>query len=211
VAGPVGLGSPLGVARAFRCWVSTPSGLFLHPQHLAVRSLLLTSLLHWRPKRLLPFTQARRAVRSSGVGRRRPPEPTVVEIVENSVCSRRPVTMAECPSMKSPSNDRAVAKELYWPWNPPRATRRTSHAVTGILGTRRIRPKGPHQAEKAHRVSQPNPRGSLRVKDTATPEVKFLDRCKMHGGEGVLQVLVRRSRMRVWGAKRIRHPRSPAL
>ena len=30
-------------------------------------------------------------------------------------------------------------------------------------------------------------RGLLRVQETATPEVKFLDRCKINRGEGVLQ------------------------
>ena len=51
--------------------------------------------------------------------------------------------------------------------------------------------------------------GLLRVKDTAAPEVKFLDRCKINCSEGALHVRVRRSRMRVWGAKMIRHRRSP--
>jgi len=51
--------------------------------------------------------------------------------------------------------------------------------------------------------------GSLRVKDITAPEVKFLDRCEINCSEGVLQVRVRRSRMRVWGAKMIRHRRSP--
>ena len=53
--------------------------------------------------------------------------------------------------------------------------------------------------------------GPLEVKDIATLEVKFLDRCKINGSEGVLQVRVRRSRMRAWGAKMIRHRRSPQL
>lgn len=50
----------------------------------------------------------------------------------------------------------------------------------------------------------------IRVKDTAALEVKFLDRCQVHSSEGVLPACVRRSRMRVWGAKMIRHRRSPA-
>ena len=53
-------------------------------------------------------------------------------------------------------------------------------------------------------------RGPLRVEGTVAPEVKFLDRCKTHCGEGVLHVRVRRSRMRVRGTKMIRHRRSPA-
>jgi hypothetical protein len=53
--------------------------------------------------------------------------------------------------------------------------------------------------------------GLLGVKDITAPEVKFLDRCKINCSEGALQVHVRRSRMRVWGAKMIRHRRSPQL
>jgi len=55
----------------------------------------------------------------------------------------------------------------------------------------------------------PSMRGLLGVKDTAAPEVKFLDRCMINCSEGVLHLHVRRSRMRVWGAKMIRHRRSP--
>jgi len=51
----------------------------------------------------------------------------------------------------------------------------------------------------------------FRVKDIRAPEVKFLDRCGIHRSEGVVQVLVRRSRMRVGGSKMIRHRRSPTL
>jgi len=60
-------------------------------------------------------------------------------------------------------------------------------------------------------MNQTEMMGQLRVKDIATLEVKFLDRCKINSSEGVLQVLVHRSRMRVWGAKMIRHRRSPTL
>ena len=56
---------------------------------------------------------------------------------------------------------------------------------------------------------QPDMMEEFRVEDTAAPEVKFLDRCKINCSEGVLQELVRRSRMRVWGTKMIRHRRSP--
>ena len=58
-----------------------------------------------------------------------------------------------------------------------------------------------------HRSQPMEPFG---VKDIGAPEVKFLDRCEIHGSEGVLQVRVRRSRMRVRGAKMIRHRRSPS-
>ena len=60
-------------------------------------------------------------------------------------------------------------------------------------------------------MAQSSMMGHLRVKDTAALEVKFLDRCMINSSEGALQVLVRRSRMRVWGAKMIRHRRSPQL
>ena len=53
--------------------------------------------------------------------------------------------------------------------------------------------------------------GLLEVKGIAAPEVKFLDRSKTNCCEGALQVHVHRSRMRVWGAKMIRHRRSPQL
>jgi len=49
--------------------------------------------------------------------------------------------------------------------------------------------------------------GLLEVKGIAALEVKFLDRCQTNSSEGALQVHVRRSRMRVWGAKMIRHRR----
>lgn len=52
--------------------------------------------------------------------------------------------------------------------------------------------------------------GPFGVDDIEAPEVKFLDRCEIDSSEGALQVRVRRSRMRVWGAKMIRHRRSPA-
>lgn len=52
--------------------------------------------------------------------------------------------------------------------------------------------------------------GPFGVDDIEAPEVKFLDRCEINCSEGALQVRVRRSRMRVWGAKMIRHRRSPA-
>ena len=60
-------------------------------------------------------------------------------------------------------------------------------------------------------MHRPETMGAIGVKDIATPEVKFLDRCQINCSEGVLQVRVRRSRMRVWGAKMIRHRRSPRL
>ena len=49
----------------------------------------------------------------------------------------------------------------------------------------------------------------FREDDNSAPEVKLLDRCNINCSEGVLQELVRRSRMRVWGTKMIRHRRSP--
>lgn len=69
---------------------------------------------------------------------------------------------------------------------------------------------GPAPAARGgRRVHQSDTMGPLRVKDIAAPEVKFLDRCEINRSEGVLQGRVRRSRMRAWGSKMIRHRRSP--
>jgi hypothetical protein len=106
----------------------------------------------------------------------------------------------------------SVALELCWPWGPlwatwwvfPRVQRRTRSP---------LRPRAwgvavlPVPVACTHRSQ---PMGPFGVKDMGAPEVKFLDRCQIHGSEGVLQVHVRRSRMRVRGAKMIRHRRSPA-
>ena len=67
----------------------------------------------------------------------------------------------------------------------------------------------PQRGDRSRR--QPAMMGPLRVEGIVAPEVKFLDRRKTSGGEGVLHVRVRRSRMRVRGTKMIRHRRSPAL
>jgi len=74
------------------------------------------------------------------------------------------------------------------------------------------RPPGVERGRGGGRREWPTDRlrgGRFGVEGMAAPEVKFLDRCQTHSSEGVLQVRVRRSRMRVWGAKTIRHRRSP--
>lgn len=143
-----------------------------------------------------------------------PPEPTVGDTLENSVCSKHPpdrlnvhpwnvevstecgigVVLALGPTLGNlvgaPAGHRGAALP------PPRP----------LAGRRRRR--RPHPSAACTHRSQPM--GLFRVKDIAAPEVKFLDRCEIHGSEGVLQVHVRRSRMRVRGAKMIRHRRSPA-
>ena len=55
--------------------------------------------------------------------------------------------MAECPSMKSQSNDRAVSLELCWPWNPLRATRRMCPAPTALKPGENPFPKGSPSGE----------------------------------------------------------------
>ena len=53
--------------------------------------------------------------RASG-SQRPPPEPTVSDTLENSVCSTRPPT-AGCSSMERQSIDRARNEELCWSWS----------------------------------------------------------------------------------------------
>ena len=141
---------------------------------------------------------------------RSPPEPTVSDTLENSVCSKRPPT-AGCSSMERQSIDRA--------WKKRCAGLGACSGQCGAWSDRHVPCRGrwfvPASPRRAYAgslsVYQADPMGPFRVKGTAAPEVKFLDRCKTRGSEGVLQGRVRRSRMRVWGAKMIRHRRSPAL
>lgn len=107
----------------------------------------------------------------------------------------------------------SVALELCWPWGPlwatwwlfPQAQRLTWLFLCAL---------GPEVSVLLSYLLACNHRsqamGPFGVKDMGAPEVKFLDRCQIHCSEGVLQVHVRRSRMRVRGAKMIRHRRSPA-
>ena len=117
---------------------------------------------------------------------------------------------------------------LCWPWRPSQATR--CRPPDGPTPGRTVRcrgqPRSPRGRQRGpvRRRGPPtgllgapgrwrhstSPRGPFRVQGTATPEVKFLDRCKTDSGEGVRQGPVHRSRARAWGSKRIRHPRSPA-
>jgi len=113
----------------------------------------------------------------------------------------------ECPSMECHSID------LARHWSCAGLGARSGQCGAWFL----VQPEGPVPlvgswsllgglSKHGHR---PETMGSLRVKDITAPEVKFLDRCEINSSEGVLQVRVRRSRMRVWGAKMIRHRRSP--
>jgi len=139
--------------------------------------------------------------------------------------SSRPAT-AECSSMERQSIDRVVA---YWSCaglgtrsgecDTRTKDRRESLPAAAMVPT----PQTPWGVRASHVVRRDaTGRSSVcalngddgttafRVKDTATPEVKFLDRCEINSSEGVLQACVRRSRMRVRGTKMIRHRRSPA-
>ena len=100
---------------------------------------------------------------------------------------------------------------------PPLASRESETGVCGCVvgcdgGVVGVSPTGRGWGQWKGGPRRRSPaRGPLGAQGTATPEVKFSDRRLTHGGAGVLQVRVRRSRMRVWGAKTIRHRRSPPL
>jgi len=164
--------------------------------------------------------------RASGVDGSLATVPVTVQAVASVPHRSRPSVTpwkTQCASSVQPRLD-------AHPWNVKASTVRGTESCAG-LGTRsgqcgawsRPLPGGPVGAgvKPSHgrvnlgqsllSVYQADPMGPFRVKGTATPEVKFLDRCKTHCSEGVLQGCVRRSRMRVWGAKMIRHRRSPAL
>ena len=147
---------------------------------------------------------------------RRPPvplqEPTIGDTVENSVCSKQPV-LAECLSMGCQSIDQMwPCESCAGPWSPLQWRTWCVSLCTPAVVPRghplRMSRRGRVGGGKTHR---PETRGPFGVTDTATPEVKFLDRCLINCSEGVLQACVRRSRTRVWGAKMIRHRRSPTL
>lgn len=126
--------------------------------------------------------------------------------------------MAECPSMEYQSIDRVWLSELCYALGSTQGN--VMHAwLKSLLGAGSwfTVPSGSVACVPRYvsafllfGMCLPEMMEPSRVKDTATPEVKFLDRCLVHSGEGVLPACVRRSRMRVWGAKMIRHRRSPA-
>lgn len=72
--------------------------------------------LESRRGRILATTLGGRASKSQCP----PPEPTVSDTLENSVCSKRPHT-AGCPSRERQSIDRARNEELCWSWSLLRA------------------------------------------------------------------------------------------
>lgn len=134
-----------------------------------------------------------------------PPGSASAVTLENSVCSKQP--MAECPSMECQSID------LMWLWSCAGLG-----AHTGQCGICPPVPCWGHPRPVAHSTAVlvgtctvSTMMGLLWVKGIEALEVKFLDRCKTNCSEGALQVHVCRSRMRVWGAKMIRHRRSPQL
>ena len=136
-----------------------------------------------------------------------PPESTLRATLDNSVCFKRPV-LAGCSSMEWQGIDRTWQQSCaglgacsWTMWARPLALRLRHRGLV----------RGCRPARASQGGFRPQMMGMLRVKPIATPEVKFLDRCKRSSSEGVLQVHVRRSRMRVWGAKMIRHRRSPRL
>ena len=189
---------------------STPSGMSLRPNSsLTVRSAPAKSLLHCRPKRLLPPTLATDtkgtwlAPGRYPVHHRGPPLLTPWK----TQCAQSILLTAECPSMECRGIDRV------WHWSCAGLG-----AHSGQPGGCSHRPTWTRSPPSGGAVllvpvtctHRSQPMGLFGVKDIGAPEVKFLDRCEIHGSEGVLQVHVRRSRMRVRGAKMIRHRRSPA-
>jgi len=153
-----------------------------------------------------------------------PPEPAATTPWKTQ-CAPSILSTAECSSMECRSIDQSflLAIELCWSWSPIWATwcMEPGPDPVGLGGLARAegasasprsrlplpqRPRGPRSF--MHRSQTMGP---FRVKDIAAPEVKFLDRCTINRSEGAWQVRVRRSRMRVRGAKMIRHRRSPAL
>lgn len=134
----------------------------------------------------------------------------IADTMENSVCSTHPV-LAECLSMECHSIDR-TGRGVVLALVPVQGKRVPSRWLRArAVGSP---PWGSPLGAPGFLPSLwwrhlPDMMGSLRVKGTAAPEVKFLDRCKTNSGAGVLQGRVRRSRARAWGSKMIRHRRSP--
>ena len=141
------------------------------------------------------------------------PEPTIGASLENSVCLKHPERWLDA----HPRNGKAstelcsgvvlalVPIQDNLGLSPCGFHRRRVSPPTafGPPGGGRV----PAGAQRA--AILPETMRMLRVKGTAAPEVKFLDRCKTRCSEGVLQAHVCRSRTKVWGAKMIRHRCSP--
>lgn len=177
------------------------------PAFLMVRTLAPAQRpLQWDPRRLHSRCMSGRSeslVPAIRLGP--PPESTIVATLDNSVCLKRPV-LAGCSSMELRSIDRMFGNRVVLALAPVL----DNVGLSPVLGRYAIgfvcgRP-GLGAVQGSFR---PQMMEMLRVRAIATPEVKFLDRCKSNRSEGVMQVHVRRSRMRVWVAKMIRHRRSP--
>ena len=171
---------------------TTPSGMLLRPSSMMVRMAPAPSHLQWWPLRLHTQRLCVDTLEGTALRCESPPSPppgsTIPVTLENSVCSKRP-PMAGCPSMECRSIDLMWLCELCWPWCSSKGNMVLSPALQGLctaLWSSLAGSGGQYQSSVM---------GLLRVKDIATPEVKFLDRCKINCGEGVLQVHVRRSRM----------------
>jgi len=81
-------------------WNTTPGSMLLHPLPMMVRSAPAQSLLHWRPEAAL---QPQACVEFKGqwpcaLGKPSPPpESTINDTLENSVCSKHPAWLNACP------------------------------------------------------------------------------------------------------------------
>ena len=127
------------------------------------------------------------------------PEPTGRASLENSVCSKHPDCWLDVPPWNGKASTGLWQKSCARPWCPGWtiwACFLDWKPTALVVGT--------HFQTKLGRT-QPEMMRVLRVKGTAALEVKFSDRCKTHGSEGVLQEHVCRSRTKVLGAKMIRH------
>jgi len=118
-----------------------------------------------------------------------PPGSTISDTVENSVCSKQPLRLNARPWNVKASTI-CLAVELCWPWCPDWGTWPWPQWHTGT-------PPFSGRCSPGLLVGRchSSMMGWLGVEGIATPEVKFLDRCKTTCSEGVLQVPVRRSRM----------------
>ena len=196
-------------------WNSTPSGMFLCPSFtpMMVRTALARSPLQWRLRRCCTPNACVRPSQTRGLS----PGP--------SFCCR-PTTRAHHrshPGKLSVLNASALAGCPSMEWQSIDQMWQSDVVLALVPNLGNLVPVAP-QPSVANPFSGPchllgfgvdwyptSMRGLLGVKDIAAPEVKFLDRCKINCSEGVLHLPVRRSRMRVWGAKMIRHRRSPPL
>jgi len=218
-------------------WLGTTSAVRPCTQHDSlcgeIRSCQEPSSL--RATAVMPFTQASGNTVGPGpvsgalwASPLCPPlEPTTVDTLANSVCSKQPNGPSPLLSKRlhdSPVNVEASTGCGIYPCAGLEAQSWAMWCIVfpcvwpglqGVPGSMLPRgcvlPSGVFSQAKGLHASSDCDGTTFRVKDTLAPEVKFLDRHEINSGEGALQGCVRRSRTRVWGAKMIRHRRSPAL